>query len=94
MPEDLWRGTRNLIHVLDEEFDPHRPIDIDSIDFSADRAELRSPFHIGDTVTHSVFGDGVITAANKEWTTFEVEFGDGRTRSIRAAFLKLADLPE
>ncbi|MBR4688139.1 MAG: ATP-binding domain-containing protein, partial [Bacteroidales bacterium] len=94
VPEDLWRGTRNLIHVLDEEFDPHRPIDIDSIDFTADRAELQSPFHIGDTVTHSVFGEGVITAANKEWTTFEVEFGDGKTRAIRAAFLKLADLPE
>ena len=55
---------------------------------------MQSPFHIGDTVTHSVFGDGVITAANKEWTTFEVEFGDGKTRAIRAAFLKLADLPE
>ena len=39
---------------------------------SRDGAELKSPFHIGDTVTHTVFGEGV----------------------IRAAFLKLADLPE
>ena len=89
-----WRGTRNLIHVLDEEFDPHRPIDIDHIDFTSERAELQSPFHIGDTVTHPVFGEGVIRAANKDWTTFEVEFADGKVRSLRAAFIKLADLPE
>ncbi|MBQ6177255.1 MAG: UvrD-helicase domain-containing protein [Bacteroidales bacterium] len=94
IPEELWRGTRNLIHVLDEEFDPHRPIDLDSVDFTEERAELKSPFHIGDTVTHTVFGEGVIRAANKDWTTFEVEFADGKVRSLRAAFLKLADLPE
>ena len=94
IPEELWRGTRNLIHVLDEEFDPHRPIDIDHIDFTSERAELQSPFHIGDTVTHPVFGEGVIRAANKDWTTFEVEFADGKVRSLRAAFIKLADLPE
>ena len=76
IPEELWRGTRNLIHVLDEEFDPHRPIDLDSVDFTEERAELKSP------------------AANKDWTTFEVEFADGKVRSLRAAFLKLADLPE
>ena len=94
IPEELWRGTRNLIHVLDEEFDPHRPIDIDSIDFTSERAEFQSPFHIGDTVTHPVLGEGVIRAANKDWTTFEVEFADGKVRSLRAAFIKLADLPE
>ena len=94
IPEELWRGTRSLIHVLDEEFDPHRPIDIDDVDFTSERAELKSPFHVGDTVTHPVFGEGVIRGANKEWTTFEVEFADGKVRSLRAAFIKLADLPE
>ena len=94
VPEELWRGTRNLIHVLDEEFDPHRPIDLGEVDFTAERAELKSPFHLGDTVVHAVFGEGVVRAANDEWTTFEVEFADGKVRSLRAAFLKLADLPE
>jgi DNA helicase-2/ATP-dependent DNA helicase PcrA len=94
IPEELWRGTRNLIHVLDEEFDPHRPIDIDSVDFTEERAELRSPFQIGSPVTHPVFGEGVIRGANKEWTTFEVEFADGKVRSLREAFIKPADLPE
>ena len=50
--------------------------------------------HLGDTVVHAVFGEGVVRAANDEWTTFEVEFADGKVRSLRAAFLKLADLPE
>ena len=94
VPEELWRGTRKLIHVLDEEFDPHRPIDLGEVDFTAERAELKSPFHLGDTVVHAVFGEGVVRAANDEWTTFEVEFADGKVRSLRAAFLKLADLPE
>ncbi|MBQ3765304.1 MAG: UvrD-helicase domain-containing protein [Bacteroidales bacterium] len=94
IPEELWRGTRNLIHVLDEELDPARPISLDDTDFTAERAELQSPFRIGETVTHAVFGEGVIRAANKEWTTFEVEFADGKVRSLRAAFLKPADLPE
>ena len=94
IPEELWRGTRNLIHVLDEELDPARPISLDDADFTAERAELQSPFRIGDAVTHAVFGEGVILAANKEWTTFEVEFADGKVRSLRAAFLKPADLPD
>ena len=94
IPEDLWRGTRNLIHVLDEELDPMRPITLDDADFTAERAELQSPFRIGEPVTHTVFGEGTVRAANKEWTTFEVEFEDGKVRFIRAAFLKPADIPE
>jgi DNA helicase-2/ATP-dependent DNA helicase PcrA len=93
IPEELWRGTRNLIHVLDEEFDPHRPIDIDSIDFSADRAELQSPFHVGAPVTHPVFGEGVIVSANKDFTSFDVQFDSGAIRTLRAGFIQLADLP-
>ena len=61
---------------------------------SRDGAELKSPFHIGDTITHAVFGEGVIRATNKDWTTFEVEFADGKVRSLRAAYIKLADLPD
>ena len=94
IPEELWKGTRSLIHVLDEELDPHRPVDPDDFDFSSDVAELRSPFRIGEPVVHPVFGEGVVRGANKEWTTFEVEFSDGKVRSLRAAFIKPADLPE
>ncbi len=94
IPDELWRGTRNLVHVLDEEYDPHRPVDPDSLDFTGDRAQWESPFRIGGTVIHAVFGKGVIRGANKDWTTFEVEFGDGKVRSLREGFLRLPDLPE
>ena len=95
VPEDLWRGTRNLIHVLDEEMDPTRPLMPASGDpFAADRAAYNSPFQVGDTVCHAVFGEGCIRAANKEFTTFEVEFRDGSVRSIRSPFLSRPDLPE
>jgi DNA helicase-2/ATP-dependent DNA helicase PcrA len=75
---DLWKGTRNLSHVLDEE------------DFSAERADYsQSPFKEGDTVTHPVFGEGVILSANKDFTSFEVKFKKGSTRTVRAGFLGL-----
>ena len=83
IPEELWRGTRGLIHVLDEEF----------VDFSEERAQYGSPFRIGETVSHPVFGTGVILSANHDWTSFEVRFGSGAVRSIRAAFLRPDDLP-
>ena len=83
IPPDLWKGTRNLSHVLDEE------------DFETERADYyQSPFKIGDAVTHPVFGEGVIMSANKDFTSFEVKFDNGSTRTLRAGFLKPADLPE
>lgn len=79
---ELWKGTKNLSHVLDE-------------DFEDERAEYNdSPFHLGDTVTHPVFGEGRIVGANKDYTSFEVEFDNGSTRTLRAGFLKQSDLPE
>ena len=81
VPEELWRGTRNLSHVLDEE------------SFDAERAAWESPFHVGDIVTHPVFGEGVVIAANKDCTSFDVQFDSGAIRTLRAAFIKLADLP-
>jgi len=79
---ELWKGTKNLSHVLDE-------------DFEDERAEYNdSPFHLGDTVTHPVFGEGRIVGANKDYTSFEVEFDSGSTRTLRAGFLKQSDLPE
>ncbi|MBR1705745.1 MAG: UvrD-helicase domain-containing protein [Bacteroidales bacterium] len=93
IPEELWRGTRNLVHVLDEEFDPHRPVALDEVDFAEERVEYASPFHIGDPVTHAVFGPGTIRSANHDGTTFEVVFESGAVRSIRAAFLTPADFP-
>ena len=80
---ELWKGTRNLSHVLDQE-------DY----FEKDREEYNSPFKVGDTVTHPVFGDGVIVSANKDCSSFEVKFDNGSTRTLRAAFLKQSDLPE
>ena len=79
---ELWKGTKNLSHVLDE-------------DFEDERADYNSfPFHLGDTVTHPVFGEGRIVGANKDYTSFEVEFDSGSTRTLRAGFLKQSDLPE
>ena len=79
---ELWKGTKNLSHVLDE-------------DFEAERASYNdSPFQLGDTVTHPVFGEGKIVGANKDYTSFDVEFDNGALRTLRAAFLKQSDLPE
>ena len=79
---ELWKGTKNLSHVLDE-------------DFEAERADYNNAaFQLGDTVTHPVFGDGKIVGANKDYTSFEVEFDNGTTRTLRAGFLKQSDLPE
>ena len=86
VPEDLWRGTRNMMHVLDEE-SFH-----DS--FERERSEYMTPFKVGDVVCHNIFGEGKIVGANKESTTFEVRFADGQTRHLRATFLRPADLPE
>ena len=81
VPEELWKGTRNLTHVLDQE------------DFSAERAAYASPFHVGDIVKHAVFGEGVIVSANKDFTSFDVQFDSGAIRTLRAGFIQLADLP-
>ena len=81
VPEELWKGTRGLTHVLDQE------------DFSAERAAYASPFKIGEIVAHPVFGEGVIIAANKDYTSFDVQFDSGAIRTLRAAFIKPADLP-
>ena len=79
---ELWKGTKNLSHVLDEDFEDERA------DYNS------SPFHLGDTVTHPVFGEGRIVGANKDYTSFEVEFDNGSTRTLRAGFLRQSDLPE
>ncbi len=81
VPEELWKGTRNLTHVLDQE------------NFSAERAAYQSPFHVGDIVRHAVFGEGVIVSANKDFTSFDVQFDSGAIRTLRAGFIQLADLP-
>ncbi|MEE3390513.1 MAG: 3'-5' exonuclease [Candidatus Cryptobacteroides sp.] len=90
MPEDLWKGTRNMMHVLDEE--TYNPSDRD--DFASERTEYDSPFEVGDVVVHNIFGVGTVVGVNKENTTFEVRFKDGDTRHLRADFLRLQDLPE
>ena len=90
MPEDLWKGTRNMMHVLDEE--TYNPGERD--DFASERTEYDSPFEVGDVVVHNIFGVGTVVGVNKENTTFEVRFKDGDTRHLRADFLRLQDLPE
>jgi DNA helicase-2/ATP-dependent DNA helicase PcrA len=101
IPDELWKGTMNLVHVLDQELygNPFAGSDGQGLsdgsgDFSAELAAYESPFQIGDTVIHDIFGEGVVIGANKEYTTFEVQFKDGSVRSIRAPFLRLPDLPE
>lgn len=90
MPEELWQGTRNMRHVLDEE--TYNPGDGD--DFASERNEYGSPFKVGDVVLHKIFGEGTVVGVNKENTTFEVRFKDGDTRHLRADFLRFQDLPE
>ena len=81
VPEELWKSTRNLTHVLDQE------------NFDQDRAEYNSPFKVGELVKHPVFGEGVIVAANKDYTSFDVQFDSGAIRTLRAGFISLSDLP-
>ncbi len=100
IPEELWRGTRNLIHVLDEEnFVPEVlgaavAARSGADGFADDRAAYNSPFQIGTTVRHAIFGEGTVIDASPDFTTFQVRFADGSTRHLRASFLSLPDLPE
>lgn len=93
VPEDLWKGTRNLMHVLDEEvyggWAATGAAEGSGGDgFAAERAEYESRFKIGDAVVHDIFGEGVVVGANQEYSTFEVRFADGATRHLRAHFLR------
>lgn len=83
IPQELWKGTQNLSHVLDQE-------DF----FREERDEYNSPFKEGDLVTHPVFGEGRIVGANKDFTSFDVQFDNGVLRTLRAGFLQQSDLPE
>ena len=90
---ELWKGTRNLSHVLDQEMDPHRPVSLED-DYEEERASYASPFQLGDLVTHPLFGEGRIVGANKDFTSFDVQFGNGALRTLRSGFLKQVDLPD
>lgn len=96
VPEDLWKGTRNMTHVLDEEsYRPFADARSSGEDgFAAEREEYNSPFRTGESVEHLMFGKGTVISSNKEHTSFEVRFSDGSTRNIRADFLRSEDLPE
>ena len=102
VPESLWKGTQNLIHVLDEEnygvareFVSGESGNGNADGFEAERQEYESPFRIGDIVSHKVFGYGEILSASKDCSSFNVRFRDGSERQIRAFFLKAGnDLPE
>ena len=95
VPDSLWKGTENLKHVLDEEnFHPGAAMSPDEDGFASERDEYESPFRVGETVVHNIFGEGTVLSANKEHTTFEVKFSDGAVRNLRADFLRPQDLPE
>lgn len=102
IPETLWNGTKNLIHVLDEEnygiardFVSEKPETAEADGFAGERDVYASPFRIGDIVSHKIFGYGEILSASKDWSSFNVRFRDGSERQIRAFFLKPGnDLPE
>ncbi len=97
VPEELWKGTRNLMHVLDEETYGARYAGSEESGadgFAVERAEYQCRFKVGDTVVHNLFGEGTVIAANREYSTFEVRFADGSTRHLRENFLRPADLPE
>ena len=100
IPEELWRGTRNPVHVLDEEnyvpdvLGAAMAARTAADGFSDERAAYNSPFRIGATVCHAVFGEGTVLSASSDYSTFQVRFADGSTRHLRASFLSLPDLPE
>ena len=100
IPEELWRGTRDLVHVLDEEnFVPEVlgaavAARTGADGFAGDRAEYNSPFQVGQTVSHAIFGIGTILSASSDFSTFQVRFSDGATRHLRASYLSLPDMPE
>nr|MCR5004086.1 hypothetical protein [Bacteroidales bacterium] len=92
MPEELWRGTRNLLHVLDEESYGPAEAGFKTGDFDEEREEYFNPFKEGTKVVHHIFGTGTILSSNKENTTYEVKFDrDGAVRFLRANFLKIAE---
>jgi len=98
MPEDLWKGTKNLIHVLDQEnFVPDTDYSLSRTDgdsFEKERVEYQNPMHVGVRVSHPIFGSGVIVGENKEKTSFTVKFDkNGAERTLRANFLTIEDLP-
>lgn len=91
IPEELWRGTRNLVHVLDEEnyvpdvLGAAMAARTAADGFSDERAAYNSPFRIGATVCHAVFGEGTVLSASSDYSTFQVRFADGSTRHLRAS---------
>jgi len=100
IPEELWKGTKNLVHVLDEEKyvpDVYAAAALSAAgfdSFASERAIYESPFRIGCKVFHEIFGEGEIIAASPDATTFQVRFSDGSTRHLRSTFLRLPDLPD
>ncbi|MCQ2147230.1 MAG: ATP-dependent helicase, partial [Bacteroidales bacterium] len=96
MPEELWKGTRNLIHVLDEDtFMADDEFDNIETPDGEPAVKPEDPYHVGVPVSHIIFGTGVIIEADKDGTTFTVKFDkNGAERKLRKNFLKLADLPE
>jgi len=94
VPEELWRGTNNLKHVLDEEIRVGSMACSGEDGFASERAEYENRFKIGDEVSHKVFGEGVIISENNDGTSFRVRFEDGGIRQIRSSFLSFPDLPE
>jgi len=90
IPDWLWKGTRNLMHVLDEEtFTGGGATDR----FAGERAVYQGDFQVGDAVVHEIFGEGVVVGTDREGT-FQVRFSGGAVRHIRSSFLRLQDLPD
>ena len=80
MSEELWQGTRNLIHIIDEE-------NGSSYSAQADSDNRDNPLSLGKRVRHKLFGSGVILSASKDNSSFVVRFKDGSERNLRAPFL-------
>ena len=82
IPDYLWRGTKNMVHVLDEE----TFMQDTTTQYSSDANE--DPFRIGAPVSHKIFGNGEIIGISQDGETFQVKFQDNAVRFIRRAFLK------
>ena len=71
---ELWQSTQDLVRKLDEE--------ISSSFIPEEEEEQLKP---GDTVTHKIFGEGVILEFDENRNSFKVDF-NGSVRFIRADF--------
>lgn len=73
VPDELWEETCSIIEEEEEEEEK-------------DDDDVSETLRAGDTMTHQVFGAGVIVGISNDRATYEVKFGCG-TRMIARPYI-------